>query len=313
MVAAPVSETDSRLIVVAGPTAAGKTALSLQLAEELGGEIVSCDSVAVYRGMEIGTAKPSGAERARVPHHMLDVVTPDVPYTAGDYGRAARTAIAAIAARGHVPIVTGGSGLYLRALLEGLSAIPGRNKDIRQRLNAAAERRGAGLLHRLLRRLDAGAAGRIHANDAPKLIRAIEVSVLERKPVSAAWVSSRPEPLTGFRVVQIGLEPDRAALYDRINRRCAAMFADGLIAETADLVERYGVNCRALHALGYAEAQAVLRGELSREQAVSRTQAGHRQYSKRQRTWFRRDLRITWLSGFGDAVVSEAKSLIQRS
>ncbi len=309
MVAAPVSAPDPLLVVLVGPTASGKTALSLRLAEALGGEIISCDSVAVYREMELGTAKPSRAERGRVPHHLIDVVPPSANYTAGDYGRAARAAVREIAARGCVPIVTGGTGLYLRALLDGLSPVPVRDEELRERLRQAAQRRGPRLLHRVLRRADLVAAERVHPNDAPKLIRAIEVSVLERRPMSAAWAAQRPEPLTGFRVVQIGLEPDRALLYERINARCAAMFADGLVAETAGLVARHGADCRALHALGYAEAQAVLCGELTENEAITRTQAGHRQYSKRQRTWFRRDTRITWLHGFGTDVFDEAYAL----
>ncbi len=316
MVAAFVSGTDRLveesaplLIVLVGPTASGKTALSLRLADDLRGEIVSCDSVAVYREMEIGTAKPSREERARVPHHLIDVVPPDVPYTAGDYGRAAREAVRDIAARERVPVVTGGTGLYLRALLDGLSPVPVRDERLRERLRQAAGRRGPLLLHRVLRPLDPLAAARIHVNDAPKLIRAIEVSVLERMPMSSAWNAQRPAPLTGFRIVQIGLEPDRESLYRRINARCAQMFADGLLAETANLVQRYGPECRALHALGYAEAQAVLRGQLTEEEAVTKTQASHRQYSKRQRTWFRGDQRITWLSGFGEEVFEEAAGL----
>lgn len=294
------------LPVIVGPTASGKTALSLALAERLGGEIVSCDSVAIYQEMELGTAKPSFTERARVPHHMMDVVPPSVEYTAGDYGRAARMAVQEIAARGRVPIVVGGTGLYLRALLDGFSPVPQRNETLRDRLRASMERRGPAVLMRVLRRLDPAAASRIHENDHPKLIRAIEVSVLEGKPMSDAWQDRSPSPLEGFRVVQMGLAPERAALYERINLRCAAMFADGLVDETRGLVAKYGPDCRALGSLGYAEAQAVLRGEMTEAEAIAKAQTGHRNYSKRQGTWFRRDARITWLRGFGFDVVNEA-------
>jgi len=297
------------LIVLVGPTGSGKTALSLTLAERLGGEVVSCDSVAVYREMELGTAKPSREERARVPHHLIDVAWPTEEYTAGDYGRAGRAAVADIAARGHVPIVAGGTGLYLRALLDGLSPVPQRDEALRDRLRAAVDRRGPELLHRVLRRLDPANAAKIHGNDLPKLIRAIEVSVVEGRPMSEAWSERRPEPLRGFRVVQLGLMPDRAALYARINARCAAMFADGLVEETRVLTAKYGAT-RALGALGYAEAQAVLRGEMTEAEAVERTQIGHRNYSKRQGTWFRRDPRIHWLNGFGVDVMDEALKLI---
>ncbi|WP_074654315.1 tRNA (adenosine(37)-N6)-dimethylallyltransferase MiaA [Terriglobus roseus] len=298
------------LVVLVGPTGSGKTALSLALAERLGGEVVSCDSVAVYREMELGTAKPSREERTRVPHHLIDVAWPSEEYTAGDYGRAAREAVAGIAVRGHVPIVAGGTGLYLRALLDGLSPVPQRDEALRDRLRAAADRRGPALLHRVLRRLDPANAAKIHANDLPKLIRAIEVSVMEGRPMSEAWSDRRPQPLTGFRVVQLGLMPDRAALYERINARCAAMYADGLVQETRALVAKYG-STRALGALGYAEAQAVLRGEMTEPEAVERAQIGHRNYSKRQGTWFRRDPRIQWIEGFGGEVLEEALHMIE--
>lgn len=297
---------DPLLIVLVGPTASGKTALSLRMAEALGGEVVSCDSVAVYCEMDIGTAKPSLEDRARVPHHMLDVVPPSVEYTAGDYGRAARAAAAEIAGRGRVPVVTGGTGLYLRALLDGLSPVPPRDEAVRERLRMAVQRGGPALLHRALRRIDPRAASRIHPHDEPKLIRAIEVSALLGGAMSDAWQKHAPEPLRGFRIVQLGLQPDRAALYPRIDARCRAMFAHGLIEETAHLVERYGSACRALQSLGYAEAQAVLRGELTEAEALARTQQGHRNYSKRQGTWFRRDPRIHWLNGFGEDVYNDA-------
>ncbi len=298
------------LIVLVGATGSGKTALSLQLAAALNGEIVSCDSVAVYREMELGTAKPTREERARAPHHLIDVVPPSVEYTAGNYGRAARAAVAQIAARGRTPIVAGGTGLYLRALLDGLSPMPERDEALRDRLRLAVERRGAAVLQRALRRLDRAAAANIHENDVPKLIRAIEVSVLAGLPMSDAWQALQPEPLTGFRVVQLGLAPDRALLYKRIDARCETMFADGLIAETAGLVAKYGAACRALHALGYAEAQAVLRGERTESEAVAKAQQGHRNYAKRQGTWFRRDRRIHWLKGFGADVFVDAMNLL---
>jgi tRNA dimethylallyltransferase len=306
----PTSQTAPLLVVLVGATGSGKTALSLQLAEALNGEIVSCDSVAVYCEMELGTAKPSRDERKRVPHHLIDVVLPSVEYSAGDYGRAAREAVADIAARGRTPIVAGGTGLYLRALLDGLSPMPHRDEALRDRLRLAVERRGSTVLHRALRRLDPAAAALIHENDVPKLIRAIEISTLAGKPMSDAWQAEQPQPLTGFHIVQIGLAPDRAALYERIDARCKAMFADGLVAETEALVAKYGPQCRALNALGYAEAQFVLRKELAEEEAIARAQQGHRNYAKRQGTWFRRDARIHWLHGFGPDVVEDAMKLL---
>jgi tRNA dimethylallyltransferase len=309
-VAALVSHLDPALIVVAGPTASGKTALALALAERFAGEIVSCDSVAVYRGMEIGTAKPTLAERARVPHHLIDILEPDQPCTAGDYSRLAREAIVGITERNRLPIVAGGTGLYLRALLDGLFPGPPRHEALRNKLRKRADSSPAHL-HRVLARLDPAAAVQIHANDTPKLIRAIEVTLAARQPITRQWEQGR-DPLTGFRILRLGLNPPRAELYARINHRAAEMFDRGLVEETTQLVERYGVDCRPLTSLGYAQAVAVLRGEITRDQAVAEAQQGHRNYAKRQLTWFRKDPAIHWLTGFGsdDEIVAQAVSFV---
>jgi tRNA dimethylallyltransferase len=283
-------------ILLLGPTGSGKTALSLQLGERFAGEIVSCDSVAVYRGMDLGTAKPTAEERARLPHHLIDVANPDQPFTAGEYSRQARTALREIAARGRLPIVTGGTGLYLRALTEGLFAGPERQQELRVRLQRSRERHGETWLHRLLRRLDPASAARIHSNDAAKLIRAIEVCLAARKPLSEVMAR---DPLTGFRLLRIGLNPPRPALYARLNRRCAEIFASGIIEETRGLLARYG-PVKALDSLGYRQALAVLAGTLSVEEAVAAAQQGHRNYAKRQLTWFRREPEVHWIAGFGD-------------
>jgi tRNA dimethylallyltransferase len=284
------------VVILLGPTGSGKTALSLELAERFNGEIVSCDSVAVYRGMELGTAKPTREERARVPHHLIDVAGPDEPFTAGAYSRAARTALREIAGRKHLPIVTGGTGLYLRALTEGLFAGPARQEELRTRLRQSVERHGNAWLHRLLRKLDAVTAERIHANDTPKLIRAIEVCLAARKPMSEVMAR---DPLTGFRLLRIGLNPPRASLYERLNQRCAEMFAAGLVEETRGLLERYG-PVKALDSLGYKQALGVLEGTLSFDEAVRAAQQAHRNYAKRQMTWFRREPEVHWIAGFGD-------------
>jgi len=303
-------EPETPLIVIAGPTASGKTSLALSLAEELNGEIVSCDSVAVYRLMEIGTAKPSAAERARIPHHCLDLYWPNEACTAGDYARHARAAIANIRDRGKLPIVAGGTGLYLRALLEGLAPAPPRDETLRERLRQRAATRGESYLHRLLRRLDPRAAALIHANDTPKLIRSIEVTLSARQPQTTQWEAGR-EPLQGYRILQLGLSPERKNLYDRINQRAAAMFDLGLIAETDMLRTRFGDSCRTLTSLGYAQAMSVLHGELTVPEAIAAAQQGHRNYAKRQLTWFRREPTMHWLSGFGseEAVRAEALAL----
>jgi tRNA dimethylallyltransferase len=306
-----LDEPEVPLIVIAGPTASGKTALALRLAEEFNGEIVSCDSVAVYREMEIGTAKPTAEERALIPHHMIDIAWPDEPVTAGDYSRQAREALCGIAGRGHLPIIAGGTGLYLRALIDGLFPTPPKKEGRRERLHIIALKKGPAYLHRILSRLDHAAAGSIHANDVPKVVRAIEVTLAANQPLTEQWQKGR-DKLTGYRILRFGLTPPRPQLYERINQRAAAMFDRGLIEETERLIERYGFECRALSSLGYAEAAAVSRGELTREGAVAQAQQGHRNYAKRQITWFRREREMHWLKGFGgdDEILFEARRLV---
>ena len=288
-------------VLILGPTGSGKTALSLSLGEQFGGEIVSCDSVAVYRGMDLGTAKPTPEERARLPHHLIDVADPDQPFTAGEYSRLARAALRDIAARGRLPIVTGGTGLYLRALTEGLFSGPARQVQLRIRLERSRQRHGDTWLHGILLRLDPASAARIHAHDAPKLIRAIEVCVTSRKTLSQVLDNKEVarDPLTGFRLLRIGLNPPRKALYERLNQRAADMFRAGLIDETRALLERYG-PVRTLDSLGYRQSAAILAGTLTAEAAIEAAQQGHRNYAKRQLTWFRREPSVHWLEGFGD-------------
>lgn len=286
------------LLVILGPTGSGKTALSLSLAEHFHGEIVNCDSVALYREFEIGTAKPTAAERARAPHHLLDFIAPTSDMSAGEYARQAREVLQEIRSRGSLPIVVGGTGLYLRALLEGLFPGPRRSQELRERLRQRAEKRPA-YLHRVLRRLDPEAAAKIHPNDAPKLIRAIEVCLGSGDQMSEMWKQGR-DPLTGFRILRVGLNPDRSALYDRINLRARKMFDDGLVEETQGLLDRYGDSVWPLSSLGYKQAVQVIRGQLDRSGAALAAQQAHRNYAKRQMTWFRRERDVKWLAGFGD-------------
>ena len=302
---------DPLALLLLGPTGSGKTALSLDLAEHFNGEIVSCDSVAVYRGMDVGAAKPTPAERSRAPHHLIDVAYPSQPFTAGAYSREARAVLHDIAARGPLPIVTGGTGLYLRALTEGLFAGPERRPELRDRLQRSRARHAADWLHRLLMRLDAASAARIHANDTPKLIRAIEVCLAARKPMSNLLGPAARDPLTGFRLLRIGLNPPRAELYARLDRRCAAMFAGGLVEETRELLKRYG-PVKAFDSLGYRQARAIISGEMSEQAAIAAAQQGHRNYAKRQLTWFRREPEVHWLAGFGDdpGIAGQAAVLI---
>lgn len=288
------------LVVLLGPTGSGKTALSLVLAERFGGEIVNYDSVAMYREFNIGTAKPTPDEYARVPHHLLDCVEPREQITAGEYARKARQVLAEINTRGHLPIVVGGTGLYLRALLEGLFPGPQRSEELRARLRASAARRGPEYVHRILQRLDRAAAEKIHPNDTPKLIRAVEVNLAAREKMTELWQRHGRDPLRGFRVLRLGLDPDRQALYDRINDRARRMFEAGLIEETKQLLEKYGDAAPPLFSLGYRQAVQLIRGELTQEQALQAAQQAHRNYAKRQMTWFRREPQVRWLRGFGD-------------
>lgn len=296
------------LVVVLGPTGSGKTALSLAIARRFRGEIVNCDSVAMYREFEIGTAKPSAAERAEIPHHLLDVIEPNAYATAGEYARLARQVLREIEQRGHLPIVSGGTGLYLRALLEGLFPGPKRLEELRERLRARARQRGPEYLHRILRRLDSSAAERIHANDVPKVIRAVEVCLASRQPISDLWREGR-DPLRGFRILRLGLSPERSALYRRIDQRAAKMFEAGLIDETRRLLARYGDQTGPLTSLGYRQAVQFLRGELDRGAALSAAQQAHRNYAKRQMTWFRREPDVHWLIGMGDNPAIQAKAM----
>jgi len=299
---------DPLLAVILGPTASGKTALSLALAEKFDGEVVNCDSVALYREFAIGTAKPSPAERGRVPHHLFDIADPTEAVTAGEYARRARSTLNEIAARGRLPIVVGGTGLYLRALLDGLFPGPQRSEELRQRLRQRAMDRGTAHLHRILLRLDPQAGTKIHAHDTPKLIRAIEVCLAARAPISELWEQGR-EPLSGFRILRIGLNPDREELYCRINQRARQMFDVGLVEETKSLLAKHGATARPLGSLGYKQAMQVLRGEATTEVAIVAAQQAHRNYAKRQMTWFRREPEVHWLGGFGDDTIIQNMAL----
>ena len=290
------------LVVIAGPTGSGKSSLALDLAGRRGGEIVNCDSVQLYRAFDVGTAKTPPSERGQIPHHLFDVLTAQQGYSAGEYAGAARAAIAEIAARGAWPIIVGGTGFYLRALLEGLPRLPERDAELRARLMAREEAR-PGSLHRLLTRLEAGAAARIHARDVQKTLRALEIRLLTREALPGR---AEARPLAGYRVVKLGLDPERAALHRRIEARARAMFEGGLI-EGGLIDEVQGLlagGCtgaeKPFESLGYRQALRLVRGEITREEALKSTIIETRQYAKRQLTWFRRDPEMRWLRGFGD-------------
>lgn len=290
---------DPPLVAVVGPTASGKSQLALRIAGEFRGEVVNCDSLQVYRGFDIGTAKLPECERLGIPHYLIDLRAPEEVFTAGEFAREARRVIGEIAGRGHLPVLAGGTGFYLRSLIHGLSPGPQRDEGLRGRLAAREERR-RGSLHGLLRRFDAVTAGRIHENDVPKTMRALEICLLSREPASAVQGRER-DALEGYRVLKIGLFPPRETLYERIQFRTKRMFHGGLVAEVESLLAS-GVSqdVKPFESLGYRQALQVVRGEMSVEEAIFDTTLRTRQYAKRQMTWFRREPGIEVVNGFGD-------------
>jgi len=297
------------LVAIVGPTASGKSALAVWLAERLGGEVVACDSTQLYRGFDIGTAKPAVAERRGIPHHLIDVLAPGGEATAGGYRQMATAVLEELRRRGRVPIFTVGTGLYLRALLEGLADAPQRSEELRERLRASRESRPAGHLFRVLQRLDPEAARKIAPADEQKLIRAIEVCFLAKRPVSEVHRSGRT-PLEGWRALKIGLRPSREALYERIHARTDTMLAHGWADEVRALLDSGLVeNAKPFDYIGYRELRAVLRGETSIEQARAAIQQATRRYAKRQFTWFRREPGVHWCEGFGDDSQAQGQAL----
>jgi tRNA dimethylallyltransferase len=288
------------LVAVVGPTASGKSALGVWLAEELGGEVVACDSTQLYRGFDIGTAKPTPAERRGIPHHLIDVLGAEEPATAGAYRQMALSTLAGLRGRARLPIFTVGTGLYLRALLEGLADVPQRSEELRERLRDSARERGPGHLHRILSHLDAEAAKKISAADQQKLIRAVEVCLLAKKPLSEVHKSGRA-PLQGWRALKIGLAPARDALYARIHARTDAMLANGWLQEVRSLLAAgLPEHAKPFDFIGYRELRGVLEVRLTLDEARAAIQQATRRYAKRQLTWFRREPAVHWLTGFGD-------------
>jgi tRNA dimethylallyltransferase len=292
------------LIAIAGPTGAGKSELALRLAAGFGGEIVNCDSVQVYRKMDIGSAKIPEPRRLGILHHLLDVVDAGDELTAGDYARLAGEVLRQIKSRSALPVIAGGTGFYLRALLDGLSPAPARNEELRARLAEVARRRPAAL-HRFLRRRDTAMASRIHSNDVQKLMRAIELAGRSAEPRQA---------LQGFRTLKIGLNPPRGELYKKLDQRAAWMFGNGLLAETQALLDA-GIpsSAKAFASLGYRQAVKVLSEGLPVAKAIADCQIRTRHYAKRQMTWFRAEADIHWLNGFGgdEAMQGQAEGLVR--
>lgn len=289
----------NRLVAVVGPTGSGKSDLALRICQERRGEVVNCDSLQIYRYFDIGTAKLPPDERRGVVHHFIDVLAPDEVFTAGEYARRVRPLLEEICARDRLPVVVGGTGFYLRALIDGLFPGPRRDDSLRRRLLDRHQRR-PGSLHRLLTRIDPEAARAIHGNDTRKVIRALEVCLLARRPITSLFREGR-DALRGFQVLKLGLNPPRDALQERLNLRCLRMFEAGLVDEVRRILALgFPPSAKPFESLGYRQALQVVRGELNLKEAVFYTQRDTRRYAKRQMTWFRADGQVVWLSGFGD-------------
>jgi tRNA dimethylallyltransferase len=294
------------LVAIIGPTGAGKSELALDVARELDAEIVNCDALQVYRGLDIGTAKVLASGQRGIPHHLVNLISPDEEFSAADYiGRAAQV-IDDIVERGKLPLVVGGTGLYLRALLRGLFDGPGRSPEVRERLGGIVARRGTASLHRLLKRWDPVSAERIHPNDRVRLERALEVRIQTGRPMSAL-MSDRVSPIAEFQVILVGLEPDKSVLARRIDRRVTRMFDEGFASEVRALRNDYGENIPAFKAIGYRETLRYLSGELDLRRAQELITIATSQYAKRQMTWFRGEEGVEWFRGSGnDPLVLES-------
>jgi len=305
--------------VILGPTGSGKTDLSLFIARAIGGEILNCDSLQVYRGFDIGTAKLPAGERDDLRHYLIDIVDPTELFTAGTYARRAEAALREICSRGRIPVMVGGTGFYLRALLTGLSPAPARDEAIRARL-LERERKRPGSLHRILRRLDPASAARIHVNDKNKTLRALEVRLIQGTSLTSAFEGGRAA-LTGFTPIRIGLNPPRDLLYARLNERTLRMFYPGPGRESlVDEVRRLlaaGVprQAKPFESLGYKQVLELLEGRITTQQALESTQQETRRYAKRQQTWFRKEHDVLWLAGFGDEphVQTQALALLRNT
>jgi tRNA dimethylallyltransferase len=293
-----------RLVVILGPTASGKSALGILLAKKLDAEILVCDSTQVYRHFDIGTAKVPVADHRGIPHHLVDLVEPSDVFTAGDYRRFALAVLEDLARRRKLPILTAGTGLYLRALLEGLADAPTRSEELRGRLRESVSVRGPQHLHRMLNRLDPQAAAGISARDTQKVIRALEIRLLAGKPVAEVHRGGR-SPLEGYRVMKIGLLPPRDALYEKIHARVLMMISAGWLDEVRRLIAQ-GVpaDVKPFQFIGYSELREHLEGRIPLDDAIDQIQRATRRFAKRQITWFRKEPGVTWLSSFGDDPVA---------
>ena len=283
-----------KLLIVLGPTGVGKSAVAVDIALGRGGEVVNADSQLVYRHMDIGTAKPPAAIREKIRHHLIDIVDPDGEFNAALYRELALKAIEDITARGKKALVCGGTGLYLRALLQGIFVGPGKSPEVRARLEAEADEKGVSALHDRLREVDPDATAWIHPNDRYRIVRALEVFELTGKGISR-WQKEHGFKETDFRMLKIGLNRERKELYDLINRRADQMIAGGLVEEVKGLIEKgYGLDLPALHSVGYRQVGLYLQGQLGLDEALALIKRDTRHLAKRQLTWFRADKEIRW-------------------
>ncbi len=302
-----------RILAVVGPTAAGKSELALALAQELDGEIVNADALQVYRGFDIGTAKPGAAARRSVPHHLIDILEPAEPYSAGEFARRARGAIAEIRARHRLPIVVGGSGLYLRALMRGISPLPPADPDLRAALRGRLRRQGLEALRSELAELDPATEERLAAGDTQRVLRALEVALSTGRPLSE-WIARRPFGEAAMPALWAGLTLPRPILYDRIAARARRMIETGWVSEVASLLDRgLDVSLPAFQAIGYREIARHVQGEWSLEEALESTVRATRRFAKRQMTWFQREEEILWFSSLEpDAARARIRTLLHR-
>lgn len=283
------------LVVVCGPTASGKTALAAELAKHFRMEVMSADSRQVYRGMDIGTAKATRSEQEMVPHHLIDVADPDQDFSAADFSQLGREIAEEIWARGHIPMVVGGTGLYIRGLIEGLLDAPAGDKELRKKLKEIEKNEGDGALHRRLQKVDPHLAQRLHPHNKVRIIRALEVFTLSGRKLSELQEEHSFSDCP-FRTLKIGLLPEREVLYQRIDERAETMMTAGLLDEVRALLGKgYSPQLKALKTIGYRESILYLQGKLSFEEAISLIQRDTRRYAKRQITWFRKDRSIIWV------------------
>lgn len=302
------------ILIILGPTAVGKSRLGIALAKKFSGEIINADSMQAYKGLDIGTAKVPFENRQGIMHHLLDIIEPDERFSAGRFMRLAEAAIDAIVKRDNLPIIIGGTGLYIRALLKGLFSSPPRNKTLSQRLAQIAEKKGTNYLHRMLMKFDAESARRIAPNDRQRLIRALEIYIVTKKPLSH-FIKEAPFSIDRYHAIKIGLTMPREKLYQRIEERVEKMLKEGWVEEVQGLLAKgYSPEYHAFKALGYREILRYIKGEISLEETINLIKKNTRRYAKRQMTWFKKEDHIFWfdISMGEDSIYLQVENLVNK-